>query len=125
MQNEANALHFLQYAASLSSILTSLVASLAAVYVWYGRSLRRRKLEHYLADVIASAGETGERRRSILHLIAALGIALMLALYSGAAAEVGHLGLSIAAAVSALVVAAWVAITLVPVLAKRTPHYGG
>jgi hypothetical protein len=74
MQYEANALHFLQYAASLSSILTSLVASLAAVYVWYGRSVRRRKLEHYLADVMASAGETGERRRSILHLIAALGM---------------------------------------------------
>ncbi len=72
--HEADALHFLQYAASLSSILTSLVASLAAVYVWYGRSLRRRKLEHYLADVMATAGETGERRRSILHLIAALGM---------------------------------------------------
>ena len=45
----------------------------------------------------------------------------MLALYSGAAAEVGHLGLSVAAALSALLVAAWVAVTLVPVLAKRTP----
>src|ERR1700685_2667141 len=45
----------------------------------------------------------------------------MLALYSGAAAEVGHLGLSIAAALSALLVAAWVAVTLVPLLAKPPP----
>ncbi len=59
--------------------------------------------------------------RAFFISIAALGIALMLALYSGAAAEVGHLGLSIAAALSALLVAAWVAVTLVPVLAKRTP----
>jgi hypothetical protein len=59
--------------------------------------------------------------RAFFISIAALGIALMLALYSGAAAEVGHLGLSVAAALSALVVAGWVAVTLVPVLAKRTP----
>src|SRR5579863_554854 len=45
----------------------------------------------------------------------------MLALYSGAAAEVGHFGLSVAAALCALLVAGWVAVTLVPVLAKRTP----
>jgi hypothetical protein len=59
--------------------------------------------------------------RAFFISIAALGIALMLALYSGAAAEAGHLGVSVAAALSALLVAAWVAITLVPVLAKRTP----
>jgi uncharacterized protein (DUF58 family) len=53
--------------------------------------------------------------------IAALGVALLLALYSGAAAELGHFGFSIAAALAALGVAAWVAVTLVPVLAKRTP----
>src|SRR6202035_4349241 len=53
--------------------------------------------------------------------IAALGVALLLALYSGAAAEIGHAGLSIASALAALLVAAWVAITLVPILAKRTP----
>ena len=45
----------------------------------------------------------------------------MLALYSGAAARSRPLGLSVAAALAALLVAAWVAITLVPVLAKRTP----
>src|SRR6201986_1763649 len=59
--------------------------------------------------------------RAFFISIAALGIALLLALYSGAAAEVGHIGLSIAAALSALLVAAWVAVTLVPILAKRTP----
>ncbi len=51
----------------------------------------------------------------------ALSVALLFALYSGAAAELGHVGLSIASALAALVVAAWVGITLVPVLAKRTP----
>jgi uncharacterized protein (DUF58 family) len=53
--------------------------------------------------------------------IAALGVALLLALYSGAAAELAHPGLSIASALAALLVATWVAITLVPILAKRTP----
>jgi uncharacterized protein (DUF58 family) len=53
--------------------------------------------------------------------IAALGVALLLALYSGAAAEIGSSGMSIAAALAALLVAAWVGVTLVPVLAKRTP----
>ena len=59
--------------------------------------------------------------RAFFLSIAALGIALLLALYSGAAAELGHLALAGASALGALAVAAWVAITLVPVLAKRTP----
>jgi uncharacterized protein (DUF58 family) len=59
--------------------------------------------------------------RTFLVSIAALGIALLLALYSGAAGELGHFGLSVASALIALVVAGWVGITLVPVLAKRTP----
>ena len=46
---------------------------------------------------------------------------MILALYSGAAAQLGNVGLASASALSALVVAAWVGITLVPVLAKRTP----
>ena len=53
--------------------------------------------------------------------LAALAVALVLALYSGAAAEIGQVGLAAASALAALVVAAWVAVTLVPVLAKRTP----
>lgn len=52
--------------------------------------------------------------------MAALGIALLLALYSGAAADLGNVLLAGASALGALVVAAWVTVTLVPVLAKRT-----
>jgi uncharacterized protein (DUF58 family) len=58
--------------------------------------------------------------RAFFLSIAALGVALILALYSGAAAQLGNLGLASASAIIALLVAAWVAITLVPILAKRT-----
>jgi len=53
--------------------------------------------------------------------MAALTVALLLALYSGAAAELGNLLLAVSSAIAALLLAAWVAVTLVPVLAKRTP----
>lgn len=59
--------------------------------------------------------------RAFLISMAALSLALVLALYSGAAAETGHILLAGAAALTALGVAAWVAITLVPILARRTP----
>jgi uncharacterized protein (DUF58 family) len=59
--------------------------------------------------------------RAFFLSIAALTVALILALYSGAAAELGQLFLASTSAVAALVVAGWVAATLVPVLAKRTP----
>jgi uncharacterized protein (DUF58 family) len=59
--------------------------------------------------------------RAFFLSMAALGVALLLALYSGVASELGHVGLSIASALAALAVAAWVAVTLVPVLARRTP----
>jgi uncharacterized protein (DUF58 family) len=72
-----------------------------------------------IAQLWAKADRPGVR--AFFLSIAALGVALLLALYSGAAAEVGHGALSIAAALAALLVAAWVAITMVPVLAKRTP----
>jgi uncharacterized protein (DUF58 family) len=72
-----------------------------------------------IAQLWAKADRPGVR--AFFLSIAALCVALLLALYSGAAAEVGHRGLSIAAALAALLVAAWVAITMVPVLAKRTP----
>ncbi|MGB8476744.1 MAG: DUF58 domain-containing protein [Candidatus Acidiferrum sp.] len=58
--------------------------------------------------------------RAFFLAIAALTIALLLALYSGAAGEVGHLAIATVSALGALLVAAWVAITLVPILAKRT-----
>jgi uncharacterized protein (DUF58 family) len=52
--------------------------------------------------------------------MAALSIALLLALYSGAAADLGNVLLAGASGLGALLVVAWVAVTLVPVMAKRT-----
>jgi uncharacterized protein (DUF58 family) len=59
--------------------------------------------------------------RAFFLSMVALTIALILALYSGAAAQLGNLFLASASALTALVVAGWVAVTLVPTLAKRTP----
>ncbi|MGB7847467.1 MAG: DUF58 domain-containing protein [Candidatus Acidiferrum sp.] len=59
--------------------------------------------------------------RAFLLSMAALSVAFVLALYSGAASRLGNLALASATALSALLVAGWVAVTLVPVLAKRTP----
>jgi uncharacterized protein (DUF58 family) len=72
-----------------------------------------------VAQLWAKADRPGVR--AFFVSIGALGVALLLALYSGAAAELGHSGLSIASALAALVVAGWVGVTLVPVLARRTP----
>lgn len=58
--------------------------------------------------------------RAFVLSMVALGIALVLALYSGAAAELGRMRLASVSALAALLVAAWVAVTLVPVLARRT-----
>jgi uncharacterized protein (DUF58 family) len=51
----------------------------------------------------------------------ALAAALFLALYSGAAAEEGHLFVAGVSALSALGMAGWVGLTIVPALARRTP----
>lgn len=59
--------------------------------------------------------------RAFFLSMAALSVALVLALYSGGAARLGNLALASGTALAALLVAAWVAVTLVPVLAKRTP----
>ncbi len=59
--------------------------------------------------------------RAFFLSMAALTVALILALYSGAAARLGNVVLASASALIALLVAAWVAVTLVPTLAKRTP----
>ena len=59
--------------------------------------------------------------RAFLLSMVALTIALVLALYSGAAAQLGNLFLASASALAALLVAAWVGVTLVPTLATRTP----
>ncbi len=59
--------------------------------------------------------------RAFLLSMTALTAALLLALYSGAAAELGQLALASTSALAALAIAGWVGITLVPILAKRTP----
>jgi uncharacterized protein (DUF58 family) len=86
--------------------------------------LRRKELSAVrmkasIAQMWAKADRSAVR--AFFVSVGALGVALLLALYSGAAVEAGHSGLSIAAALAALLVAAWVAVTLVPILAKRTP----
>jgi uncharacterized protein (DUF58 family) len=59
--------------------------------------------------------------RSFGIAMGALAGALFLALYSGAAAEEGHLLIAGASALLALALAGWVALTVVPALARRTP----
>lgn len=59
--------------------------------------------------------------RAFVLSMVALSAALLLALYSGAAAELGQVALASTSALIALAVAGWVGVTLVPVLAKRTP----
>jgi len=59
--------------------------------------------------------------RSFFLAIAALSVALALALYSSAAAEAGRVWQAGATALGALALAGWVAVTIVPALARRTP----
>jgi uncharacterized protein (DUF58 family) len=72
-----------------------------------------------LSELFAKADRPGVR--AFFLSMAALSVALLLALYSGAAAQLGSLLLASASALTALLVAGWVGVTLVPVLAKRTP----
>ncbi len=72
-----------------------------------------------LAELWAKAGRPGVR--AFFLSISALAVALILALYSGVAAELGNVLLAGTCALLALAVAGWVAVTLVPTLAKRTP----
>jgi uncharacterized protein (DUF58 family) len=81
--------------------------------------LRAVSVHSTLAQLWAKADRPAIR--AFFLSIAALGVALMLAIYSGTAAEMGHLTLAASSALISLVVAAWVGITLVPTLAKRTP----
>jgi uncharacterized protein (DUF58 family) len=71
------------------------------------------------ANLWAKADRPGVR--AFFLSLSALGVALVLALYSGAAAELGRMRLASISALAALLVAGWVAVTLVPVLARRTP----
>ena len=59
--------------------------------------------------------------RSFFVAMLALAAALFLALYSGAAADAGHLVVAGMSALAALALSGWVALTIVPVLARRTP----
>jgi uncharacterized protein (DUF58 family) len=77
------------------------------------------KLNASLANFREKADHPGVR--AFLMAMAALSVAFVLALYSGAAARLGNLVLASSTALASLVVAGWVAVTLVPVLAKRTP----
>lgn len=72
---------------------------------------------------VANLWEKSDRPgvRAFFLSMAALSVAFVLALYSGASARIGNLALASATALSALLVAGWVGVTLVPVLAKRTP----
>ncbi len=74
-------------------------------------------------SIIAHLRASSDRSpvRTFLLALAALAVALLLALYSGAAAELGQLLEASTSAVAALAVAAWVALTLVPAMAQRTP----
>jgi uncharacterized protein (DUF58 family) len=76
-----------------------------------------------LSALLANLWEKADRPgvRAFFLSMAALSVAFVLALYSGAAARIGNLALASATALSALLVAGWVGVTLVPVLAKRTP----
>ena len=71
------------------------------------------------ANLWAKADRPGVR--AFFLSMSALTVALVLALYSGAAAELGRLRLASISALTALLVAGWVGVTLVPVLARRTP----
>lgn len=77
------------------------------------------KLRASLANILDKTDRPGVR--AFFLSMAALAVAFLLALYSGAAARIGNLALASATAMSALMVAGWVGVTLVPVLAKRTP----
>jgi len=76
-------------------------------------------LPHSLSSLFAKTDRPGVR--AFFLSMVALGVAMILALYSGAAAQLGHFALASTSALTALLVAAWVAVTLVPILARRTP----
>jgi uncharacterized protein (DUF58 family) len=76
-------------------------------------------VSHSLSNLFAKTDRPGVR--AFFLSIVALGVAMILALYSGAAAQLGHFALASTSALTALLVAAWVAVTLVPILARRTP----
>ena len=81
--------------------------------------IRKESMRRQLAEFWEKADRPGVR--AFFLSMAALSVAFVLALYSGASARLGNLALTSASAIGALVIAAWVGVTLVPTLAKRTP----
>jgi uncharacterized protein (DUF58 family) len=77
------------------------------------------KFQATLANFWEKADHPGVR--AFFLSMAALSVAFILAVYSGAASRLGNLVLASTTALAALVVAGWVGITLVPILARRTP----
>ena len=77
------------------------------------------KFQATLANLWEKADQPGVR--AFFLSMAALSVAFVLALYSGAASQLGNLRLASITAMTALALAGWVAVTLVPVLARRTP----
>src|SRR5579862_6046285 len=63
-----------------------------------------------IAQLWAKADRPGVR--AFFLSITALGVALLLAIYSGAAAELGNIGLAASSALLALAIAGWVSVTL-------------
>ena len=59
--------------AGLASIITGLVALAAALHFRREQTRQQRKLESYLREVKVGAGE-GEAQRTLLHLMAKLGM---------------------------------------------------
>ena len=88
-----------------------------------GSPLLRRLVEITRAVQGARLRRTldGPNWRSFGIAMGALAAALFLALYSGAAAEDGHLLIAGLSALAALALAGWVGLTIVPALARRTP----
>jgi uncharacterized protein (DUF58 family) len=74
-----------------------------------------------LSDPLSTGRVDRPGWRLFFRAVAELGLALVLALYSGSAAENNQMWLAGASALAALALAGWVAGTIVPALARRTP----
>src|SRR6202045_946037 len=87
------------------------------------RSLRAFAKRTHLDSVASKANRKIDWSgwRSFAIAVVALGAALLLALYSSVAAEDGRIWAAGCSALSALAVSGWVAFTVVPALARRTP----
>src|SRR5579863_4263992 len=87
------------------------------------RNLRAFAKRTHLDSLTSKASRTIDWSgwRSFAIAVVALGAALLLALYSSVAAEDGRIWAAGFSALSALAVSGWVAFTVVPALARRTP----